>query len=79
MRCVWLKAYERSERLPVFRGHIDDLRPPVDNTCSGTSAWLNLISGRDRKMPAAGRWARMSKLEAQARGAASSSSPPNCR
>ena len=32
MRCVWLKAYERSERLPMWRGQIDDLRPPVDNT-----------------------------------------------
>jgi hypothetical protein len=52
MRCVWLKAYERSERLPVFRGEIDHLRPPVDNTLSGTSSWLNLASGRDRRVPA---------------------------
>ncbi len=35
MRCVWLKAYERSERLPLWRGHIDDLRPPVDNALEG--------------------------------------------
>ena len=27
MRCVWLKAYERSERLPLWRGHIDDAAP----------------------------------------------------
>jgi hypothetical protein len=46
MRCVWLKAYERSERLPLWRGHIDDLRPPVDNSLKGTSAWINLLSGR---------------------------------
>ena len=52
MRCVWLKAYERSERLPVWRGHIDDLRPPVDNQLTGTSAWINLITGRDRDTPA---------------------------
>lgn len=51
MRCVWVNAYERSERLPVWRGHIDDLRPPVDNTLKGTSAWLNLFSGRDRRVP----------------------------
>ena len=37
MRCVWLKAYERSERLPLWRGHIDNLRPPVDNGLKGTS------------------------------------------
>jgi hypothetical protein len=52
MRCVWVKAYDRSERLPLWRGHIDDVRPPVDNTLHGTSSWLNLFSGRDRQVPA---------------------------
>jgi hypothetical protein len=52
MRCVWLKAVERSDQLPLWRGHIDDLRPPVDNGLRGTSSWINLISGRDRKVPA---------------------------
>jgi Methylene-tetrahydrofolate reductase C terminal len=52
MRCVWLKAFERSERLPAFKGHIDHLRPPVDNALNGTSAWINLVSGRDRRTPA---------------------------
>jgi hypothetical protein len=51
MRCVWLKAVERSERLPIWRGHIDDIRPPVDNRLQGTSAWANLVSGRDRQVP----------------------------
>jgi hypothetical protein len=52
MRCVWLKAVERSERLPLWRGHIDDLRPPVDNQLQGSSSWLNLFSGRDKQVPA---------------------------
>jgi hypothetical protein len=51
MRCVWLKAYERSERLPLWRGHINRLRPPVDNRLKGTSSWANLLSGRDRQTP----------------------------
>jgi hypothetical protein len=51
MECVWLKAYERSERLPVWRSHIDHLRPPVDNQLKGSSSWLNLFSGRDRQTP----------------------------
>ena len=63
MRCVWLKAYERSERLPLWRGHIDDLRPPVDNALKGTSSWINLITGRDRRCRPAGRRTRMSNLE----------------
>ncbi len=52
MRCVWLKAVERSERLPMWRDHIDHLRPPVDNTLKGSSSWLNLLSGRDKQVPA---------------------------
>jgi hypothetical protein len=51
MRCVWLKAVERSERLPIWRGHIDNVRPPVDNRLEGTSAWANLFSGRARRVP----------------------------
>jgi Methylene-tetrahydrofolate reductase C terminal len=51
MRCVWVKAYERSERLPIWGEHIDDLRPPVDNRLNGTSAWINLATGRDRQTP----------------------------
>jgi Methylene-tetrahydrofolate reductase C terminal len=52
MRCVWVKADERAQRLPGFRGHIDDLRPPVDNRLQGTSSWRNLVTGRDRMRPA---------------------------
>ena len=51
MRCVWLKAYERSERLPLWQGHIDQVRPPVDNRLKGDSSWLNLFSGRDKQTP----------------------------
>ena len=54
MRCVWVKAFERSERLPVWRGHIDNLRPPVDNTLTGTSAWINLVSGATMRFPTDG-------------------------
>ncbi len=51
MRCVWLKAVERSERIPVWGAHIDHLRPPVDNRLKGSSAWINLATGRDRQTP----------------------------
>jgi hypothetical protein len=61
MRCVWLKAYERSERLPVFRGHIDHLRPPVDHRLEGTSSWVNLATGRDRQIPAG--WSTATSVE----------------
>ena len=51
MRCVWVKAYSRAERIPAWRGHIDKLRPPVDNSLEGTSAWANLFNGRASQTP----------------------------
>ena len=55
MRCVWLRGYERSRRLPlpaVWRDEFNHLRRPVDNRLQGTSSWINLATGRDRKTPA---------------------------
>ena len=52
MRCVWLKAFERSEQLPVWGPHIDNLRPPVDNRLKGSSSWINLVTKRDKETPA---------------------------
>ncbi|MBB6172707.1 hypothetical protein HNR23_002767 [Nocardiopsis mwathae] len=53
MTCVWLKAYDRSEKMPgSWREEFDDLRPPVDNRLQGTSSWANLLSGRDKAVPA---------------------------
>lgn len=51
MRCVWLKADERAARLPLWKGHIDVLRPPVDNRLEGTSSSRNLLTGRDKVTP----------------------------
>jgi methylene-tetrahydrofolate reductase-like protein len=52
MRCVWVKAYRRADRIPVFGDHINRLRPPVDNRLWDTSSWRNLATGRDREVPA---------------------------
>ena len=56
MRCVWLKAYERSRDMPLLprsRGgeEFNHLRPPVDNQLRGDSSWVNLVTGRDRQTP----------------------------
>ena len=56
MRCVWLKAYERSREWPLiprtWRAEFNHLRPPVDNRLRGDSSWVNLVTGRDRVTPA---------------------------
>jgi hypothetical protein len=51
MRCVWLKAYERSRKLPLWRDELDHLRPPVDHRLWETSSWRNFATGRDRQTP----------------------------
>lgn len=55
MRCVWVKAEERSRELPLlpdaWREHFHELRPPVDNRLRGTSSWLNALRKRDRVRP----------------------------
>ena len=52
MRCVWLKGWERSRKLPLWQDHFNHLRPPVDNQLEGTSSWKNFVTGRDRVVPA---------------------------
>jgi hypothetical protein len=52
MRCVWLNAVERSDKLPLWKSHVDELRPPVDNRLQGSSSWINLATGRDKRVPA---------------------------
>jgi hypothetical protein len=51
MRCVWVRGYERSRKLPLWREDFAHLRPPVDNSLQGTSSWKNLVTGRDRQTP----------------------------
>lgn len=52
MRCVWVKAQDRAERMPrPWREEFHELRPPVDNQLWGTSSWVNLVTGRDRVTP----------------------------
>ena len=51
MRCVWVEAYERAHKLVEFGPEIIDIRPPVNHTLADTSAWINMLTGEDRKAP----------------------------
>ncbi len=55
MRCVWVKANERAERMPLlpkaWREEVSHLRPPVNNILQGGSSWVNLATGADRETP----------------------------
>lgn len=45
--CIWVNAYNRSQRLP-WPEELHDLRPPVDWSIQGSASWLNWLTGRDQ-------------------------------
>jgi hypothetical protein len=51
MRCVWVEAYERSQKMPVFGAEMVHLQPPVNHHLEGSSAWINSLTGADKDFP----------------------------
>jgi hypothetical protein len=49
MKCIWVDAYERSLRMPIWGGEILTEQPPVNWQLKGTSSWINLLTGVDRR------------------------------
>jgi hypothetical protein len=41
MPCVWVQAWERSKRMPVYGGEILHIQVPVNHSLKDTSAWIN--------------------------------------
>jgi len=52
MRCVWVEAFERSQKMRIFGRDLILLQPPVNRQLEGSSAWINMLSGVDQKVPA---------------------------
>lgn len=52
MDCVWVLAWDRAERMQEYSDRIHLLHPPLDRRLEGSSAWLNMLEGRDEEMPA---------------------------
>ncbi len=48
MMCVWVDAYERSLKMPVYGHEISSEQPPVNWQLKDTSAWINMLTGADR-------------------------------
>jgi hypothetical protein len=49
--CVWVQAWERSRRMLIYADQIKVVQPPVNRALQGTSAWANMIEGRDVRTP----------------------------
>lgn len=52
MKCVWVAAFERSQQMETYGHEILLVQPPVDNRLKGQSAWINMLRGSDRQLPA---------------------------
>jgi hypothetical protein len=46
MTCVWVKAWEGSQRIGAVETTIQVIQPPVDNRLQGRSAWLRALRQR---------------------------------
>ncbi|MEW5987153.1 MAG: methylenetetrahydrofolate reductase C-terminal domain-containing protein [Chloroflexota bacterium] len=51
MPCVWVKAWERAQAMPVHGQSILAILPPVNHQLEGTSAWINEFSGAAHQTP----------------------------
>ncbi|MFW5942910.1 MAG: methylenetetrahydrofolate reductase C-terminal domain-containing protein [Chloroflexota bacterium] len=51
MPCVWVEAYERSQKMNVYGDDMILLQPPVNRQLEGTSAWINMLTGVDKETP----------------------------
>ena len=60
MRCVWVEAVERSQRMPRHGNEIIYLQPPVNRQLEGDSAWVNMLGGSDKETPPG--WREMSEV-----------------
>lgn len=52
MMCVWVLAYRRSPGT-AWAGHMHHVNPPVNRQLTGTSSWVNYLTGKDVQTQAA--------------------------
>jgi len=51
MRCVWVQAWERSQRMRAYAHDLHLVQPPLNHALQNTSAWINLVEGREVETP----------------------------
>ena len=46
--CIWVQAWERSQRMGFYRNEIEIIQPPVNHAIEHTSSWINMYEGTDQ-------------------------------
>lgn len=49
--CVWVQAWERSQKMNHYSNDLQIIQPPVNRALHETSAWINLFEGDDVTTP----------------------------
>jgi hypothetical protein len=52
MRCVWVEAYERNQKMNIYQHELTNLQPPVNRELESRAAWITLLTGEDQEVPA---------------------------
>jgi hypothetical protein len=60
MKCVWVEAYERSLKMPVYGEEMTRIQAPVNLQLYRRSAWITMLTGEDRIFPAC--WEQVDQL-----------------
>lgn len=45
MKCIWVQAWDRTQRMPVYGDEMLLVLPPLDRQLEGSSAWVNDFVG----------------------------------
>lgn len=51
MACVWVQAWQRSQKMHDYQGDISMIQAPLNNQLKGTSAWINDLNQEVRILP----------------------------
>lgn len=64
MRCAWVVAYENSQQMPIYGHELTEIQPPINRRLEDTSAWVNMLTGVDKSLPAG--WVPIERIEVAA-------------
>ena len=51
MKCVWVEAFERSQKMNVYGDGIFEIQPPRNLLLAKRSAFINILALKDAEMP----------------------------
>lgn len=49
--CIWVEAWERSKKMPVFGNEIIHIQAPLNHQLGDTSAWINDLHRKREMIP----------------------------